>query len=322
MMQYSFAAAALLCLCASARTQRIWFDFDSAPLYRPLPVDVTAGGITAHLSATGQGYSIQSSSTVPIVPAGFRGRFLYPSSVFPADLLVSFSQTVNGFSILYSPQELGCDDSCRMRVTAYLGMAFVGTNTVTARYPGTWPSETLSCTFPQGFDRVVVHYDQRPPTCRDWGPIFLADNMSVLVGPVHANGSFTAFGAGCPGSNGVPLHQATGTPETGFIATYGLTRGPVDSVGVLMLGASADNWNGIPLPFDLTPLGYPGCTLYTAVALGLSAEIDGSGTASVPLPIPLANALVGNHVYSQYLVLDGATLRFSNAIDTLVGGDL
>ncbi len=30
-----------------------------------------------------------------------------------------------------------------------------------------------------GFDRAVVHYDARPPTCRDGGPIFLADRMVV-----------------------------------------------------------------------------------------------------------------------------------------------
>jgi hypothetical protein len=41
----------------------------------------------------------------------------------------------------------------------------------------------LSITTTQAFNRVVVHYDARPPTCQDWGPIFLADNMSVTPLP-------------------------------------------------------------------------------------------------------------------------------------------
>ena len=82
-----------------------------------------------------------------------------------------------------SPQELGCDDSARMKVTAYLNGAFVGTNLTTARYPGTWPSETLSFGSARGFNSVVIHYDARPTTCQDWGPIFMADNMAVTVAP-------------------------------------------------------------------------------------------------------------------------------------------
>jgi len=170
-------------LMMRAEAQSVLFDFDNAPVYSPLPIDITVGGITALFSATGQGYSIQSSSTVTILPAGFSGHYIYPSSVYAADLLVSFSKTLTNFSILYSPQELGCDDSATMRVTAYLNSTFVGTATNTASAPGTWPSETLSITTAQGFNKVVVHYDAKPPTCQDWGPIFLADNMIVTPAP-------------------------------------------------------------------------------------------------------------------------------------------
>jgi len=171
-------------LCAGATpAQTVLFDFENASDYSAFPLDLTVSGLTAHFSATGQGYSIQSSSTVPIVPPGFSGRYIYPTSVFAADLLVSFSQALTNFSILYSPQELGCDDSARMKVTAYMDGTPVGTNTTTARSPGTYPSETLSITTVDGFNNVVVHYDARPTTCQDYGPIFLADNMSVTLAP-------------------------------------------------------------------------------------------------------------------------------------------
>lgn len=165
--------------------QGILFDFDGAPAHAPLPVVLSAGGLTATFSATGAGFSIQSASTMGFTPPGFAGLCLYPSSVFAADLVVAFDRPVSRFSILYSPQELGCDDSATMRVTASRGGGEVGTATATATAPGTWPSETLWIEVVAGFDRVVVHYDQRPPTCQDWGPVFLADNMEVTPLPAR-----------------------------------------------------------------------------------------------------------------------------------------
>lgn len=164
--------------------QAVLFDFDNAPLHTSLPISQTAGGITAHFAATGDGYSIQDNSA-PVVPAGFSGRFVYPNSVFLADLLIRFDQTLTDFSIQYACQELGCDDAATMRVTAYLNGIQAGTNTRTATIPGTWPVDTLSCTFTQGFDSVVVHYDHRPPTCQDYGVIFIADNMRVTARTIN-----------------------------------------------------------------------------------------------------------------------------------------
>ncbi len=159
--------------------QEVLFDFDAAPVYTPFPIDQTAGGITAHFSGTGEGYSIQDANTMGFTPDGFGGHCIYPGSVFLADLLISFDKTLTDFSILYACQELGCDDAATMRVSAFLNGVFVGTNTEVAANPGTWPSATLSCSFASGFDSVVVHYDSPPPTCSDYGVIFMADNMRV-----------------------------------------------------------------------------------------------------------------------------------------------
>lgn len=170
---------------ASVSAQSVLFDFDNAPLSTSLPISLTASGITANLSATGQGYSIQNANVLGFVPAGFAGRIIYPNSVFLADLLISYNQIITDFSIMYSCQELGCDDAATMRVTAYKYGNLVGTATKTAGVPGTWPVDTLSCTFTTGFDSVVVHYDSPPPTCQDYGVIYLADNM--LVTPLSSS---------------------------------------------------------------------------------------------------------------------------------------
>lgn len=162
-----------------AYSQAVLFDFDSAPVHTSLPIYQTAGGITAHLSATGQGYSIQYANVLGFTPPGFAGLIIYPNSIYAADLLVRFDQILTDFSIMYSCQELGCDDAATMKVTAYKNGAYVGFSTRTATFPGTWPVDTLSCHFPQGFDSVVVHYLSPPPTCQDYGTIFMADNMRV-----------------------------------------------------------------------------------------------------------------------------------------------
>ena len=144
----------LLACAAPAGAQSVLFDFDSAPLYTPLPLDVIAGSLTAHLSATGQGYSIQRADTLGFTPAGFAGHSIYPSSVYAADLQVGFSQTLQDFSIMYAPEEYACDSSATLRVTAYLGTTFVATATTTAPVPGTWPTGVLALSAPQGFDNV------------------------------------------------------------------------------------------------------------------------------------------------------------------------
>jgi len=167
--------------------QEVLFDFDNAPLYTSLPIDLTVGGITAHLSATGPGYSIQNADVLGFTPPGFSGRILYPNSINLSDLFISYDKVLTDFSIMYSPDELGCDNSATMRVTAYMNGIFVGTNTRTATFPGTWPVDTLSCSFPQGFNNVVVHYDSPPPTCQDYGTIFMADNMRVTPLVVNVN---------------------------------------------------------------------------------------------------------------------------------------
>jgi hypothetical protein len=234
---------AAVAAAASASAQSVLFDFNTAPVHTSLPIDLTEGGISAHFSATGQGFSIQDT-TSPVVPAGFTGRFIYPNSVFSADLLISFDRTLTAFSILYSPQELGCDDSATMRVTASLNGTFVGTATKTASHPGTWPVDTLSCAFPQGFDSVIVHYDSPPPTCQDIGSIFLADDMRVT--PAVSAGTPFCFGDGsgsaCPcGNFGAAGHGCANAIVAlgGLLTTTGVASVSADTL--VLVGSGMPN---------------------------------------------------------------------------------
>jgi hypothetical protein len=169
--------------------QTVLFDFDNAPLYTSLPIYQTVGAITAHLTATGSGYSVQNANVLGFIPAGFSGRIIYPNSINLADLIVKFDQTLTDFSIMYCCQELGCDDAATMKVSAFRNGVYVGFSTRTATFPGTWPVDTLRCIFPQGFDSVVVHYLSHPPTCQDYGTIFMVDNMRVTPYVTGISGS-------------------------------------------------------------------------------------------------------------------------------------
>lgn len=170
----------------SALGQNTLFDFDNAPLHSPLPIDVTVDGITAHLWAGFYNYSVQRADALGFTPQGFGGNCIYPNTVFLEDLNIGFNKTLTDFSILYAPEEYGADTSATLRITAFMGAALVGTATTTAPNAGTWPTGILAFASPQGFDRVVLHYESPPIGAEDWGPIFMADNMRVTAVPEPA----------------------------------------------------------------------------------------------------------------------------------------
>jgi hypothetical protein len=283
--------ASLAFAAASAPAQSVLFDFNDAPLHASLPIDLTVNGITAHFSATGQGFSIQDN-TAPIVPVGFTGRFIYPNSIYPADLLVSFDHVLTDFSILYSPQELGCDDSATMRVTAYMDGVFVGTKTKTASNPGTWPVDTLGCSFPVGFNSVVVHYDKKPPTCQDYGPIFLCDDMWVTSWGTN----YGAGSAGCSGNQTMIAETAVSASHPSF--TFGTTNCPPSALGLLLvtsllLSPPQDAFSiGVLMDVDL---------MHSPEFYYYDMHSDASGYGSVTIPGPVAAVLVGKTYYAQSL---------------------
>ncbi len=153
-------------MSSPAAAQGLVFDFESTPTGTPLPIDATVGDVTAFFSGTGP-FSIQPASTPGVTPEGFSGNIIYPSNALPADLLVDFSPAVQGVSIMYAPAEFGCDSTATMRMTGYRLGAQVATTTSTAPTPGTFPTGVLTLSpLPQGFDRVVIHYESPPRAAR------------------------------------------------------------------------------------------------------------------------------------------------------------
>ena len=231
-----FLAAALL---SSASAQTILFDFDNLAAHSPLPISVTQSGITAQLSGTAEGFSIQAANVMGFTPVGFSGNCIYPSSVFAADLHIIFSQNITAFAILYAPEEYACDSSATMRATAYSNGVAVATATTNA-VAGTWPTETLRVGAAQGFNSVVVHYDAPPVTGGDWGPIFRADNMEVT-----------------PALAPIVLKNMAMAPDGSF--QLGFSNAPGRAFTILAaddLGAAIGYWNILGAATEIAPGEY------------------------------------------------------------------
>jgi hypothetical protein len=120
-----------------------------------------------------------------------------------------------------------------------------------------------------------------------------------------ASTSFT-IGTGCKANDGASraVHSVSGH-ALGANAQY-VGRPFVAGGGLpafLTIGASSSSFQGIPLPFDLSGIGAPGCSVYndwTLVVAGMTSP-GPAGAVTTVIPIPNDEALAGSTHYSQYL---------------------
>jgi hypothetical protein len=126
-----------------------------------------------------------------------------------------------------------------------------------------------------------------------------------------------SLGDGCVGSNGTPTISFTGTPQQATTLSLDLTNGLPSGIGLFIAGTM----NGFPFPFDLTPIGAPGCFAYTDLAFTSAMLLDPLGAGSFVLPIP--PSVVGFRFFAQYAVLDPLANPFgfttSNYLNVLTG---
>ena len=286
--------------------QTVLFDFDSAPLHSPLPIDQTVNGVTARFSSGSSfyNYSIQRpSDVIYFTPPGFAGSCIVPSTVFASDLLISFGSTkLNAISLMYSPEEYATDSSCTMRITAYLGSAYVGTNTFTIPLPGTWPVGTLSFHSTQPFDNVVVHYDAAPVTGGDYGPIFMVDNVLITEVPVvmsivsrMTHGRAGTFDLDI--SSGAVIECRYGGPNNAYTIVFGFSNDIADcgtaSTGTVTAGLAPNE-----------------CSVAVNVPTGQHVTVQLANVMDINAITTSASATMG------VLVGDTNWDRFVDAIDT------
>lgn len=132
------------------------------------------------------------------------------------------------------------------------------------------------------------------------------------------------YGAGCAGSNGVPVLAADSLPWLDEYYQVSATNVPGSTVGFMVLGLNDQVWNGQPLPADLTPYGLPGCHAWLAPDFSLLFIVTG-GVGSWGLTVCNCPSAIGVGYSLQAVVLDaGVTTRplaasMSNALRATVG---
>ncbi len=149
---------------------------------------------------------------------------------------------------------------------------------------------------------------------------------AMLTWNNHVPGQFTPLlGAGCAGSNGIPLHQAAGTPEIAATAHYALANAPGATLAIAMFGFDAVAWNGSALPLNLAAAGAPNCLLRID-AVVLEPLVTAGNTGLFSIAFANNTALIGAQLFSQFLVYDPPANAFgwtiSNSIRTTLGGYL
>ncbi len=133
----------------------------------------------------------------------------------------------------------------------------------------------------------------------------------------------TSFGTNCSGGGISPVLTAQTAPMPGAnlaLQVTGLSPSVLATVGAI--GFTDQLWNGMPLPVDLTPAGFTGCTLLIDPALTTIAT-PGATSASWSVTLPNNAAVIGQALFAQaFPLLIGANpagVLATNAVEGIVG---
>ena len=114
------------------------------------------------------------------------------------------------------------------------------------------------------------------------------------------------------GGTAIRIRCTTAAPEVAVLRNADVPRigqafhldirgGTPSTFAFLAWGLNTFSWNGLPLPFEMTPFGAVGCYIYTSsdfVALHL---LDAAGAATVTTQIPASTSLSGVAFVNQVL---------------------
>ena len=195
-------------------------------------------------------------------------------------------------------------DSYRQRVVMSGGGTQMGTLTDVWEWNGSAWSQKFPVGNPGTLANGFVYDDQRgvmvtrtnAPSPQTWE--YLDDSGAAAT--------FVTYGSGCAGPDGVPALSNVGgsVPRLGSVLQLQLTSLPPSPLNAVVgiIGFDNTQWNGSPLPVDLSPLGFTGCQAWLAPQI-LEIVTNASGTAAWNVTIPMNSFYLGDDVFFQALVL-------------------
>ena len=135
---------------------------------------------------------------------------------------------------------------------------------------------------------------------------------------------YQAFGSACRGSLGLPVlgGDPNSLPRVGGRMRILLSNLPSRAPGLFYMGLSKTKYGGFPLPISLAPLGMKGCNLWVSIDLPFAFRAQ-SGRASLEIPIPNQDLLLGQSTFFQALIVDPkanpANLVMSGGLEVRLG---
>jgi hypothetical protein len=156
-----------------------------------------------------------------------------------------------------------------------------------------------------------INYYWRPQNATTWNgtPTSFTQAWTFRVDTTQCppSAAYSMYGAGCKGTgpgNGIPALSHTGLPQLGKSFTVDLNNARATAAALLVLGFSDKLWAALPLPFDLTPIGAPGCKLLASGETMGGLVTSATGTAKMTFLIPNISALGGLMLFNQFIVSD------------------
>ncbi|MGE3175511.1 MAG: kelch repeat-containing protein [Planctomycetota bacterium] len=148
-------------------------------------------------------------------------------------------------------------------------------------------------------------YDSRRSRVLVFGPDGAGAGAVWGLAPEHA-ASVKTFGRGCAGSLGALslVVRDQGLPWLGDRIELSLAPAPAGRTAITWFGTSATSWGALLLPAPLDPSGMPGCGLLAGLEVHLVGQVDASGTAVLPVMLPVDAALNGVRLFAQAAVVD------------------
>ncbi len=129
---------------------------------------------------------------------------------------------------------------------------------------------------------------------------------AVIFGPYAKKGTTEKFGKGCP-SGRIMVGEAPPVDGLSKLSWYWDSGAGKGTPALGILGTSRTRWGSLALPFSLTGMGAPGCSLYTDLVLafpGVTRGILLPGLYRVEVPVPADSTLAGGVLYGQTFVFD------------------
>ena len=116
--------------------------------------------------------------------------------------------------------------------------------------------------------------------------------------------TYTMSGTACAGVAGVPTLVAT-TPWLDRTFSVTVANVAATEAVTMLSGVDTTSWMGVPLPWDLSAAGYPGCTLYVSPFFITDLGIGTGGAFSFAFPND--PSIYGLQFFNQAILVDTAT---------------